>query len=205
MGGSTYGEGDRYAQKAGSDLVYLIRGSLVNDLSAAQSRLMQRELHGFELDKVETVKVQALGKSKTLLQRNRASQAAVWVDAANPEQRNKLYGNWLSQVSRMRASAYLEIGKEPGSDLAGPAGELEPVASITYEAEGRRLGAMELVRVVAGDKSYYYVKSELTRGWVTVLPSSAEQVARDLGLVVGAQDTPPSKKPAAGPPQPAAK
>jgi hypothetical protein len=216
VGGSTYGEGDRYARKPGSDRVFLFKGSIINDLNGAQNSFMQRELHGFELDKVDAVKVQARGASKRLLQRSRGGESAMWVDSSKPEQRNKLYGNWLSQLSHIGANAYLPPGKEPGTDLtpdkasdkpstdavsggaspsgsAGQMGELEPVVSVEYEAEGKPLGKVDLVRVQFDGKTHYYAKSEKTRGWVTVMPSLAEQVAQDVGLVLGTEPAPASK------------
>jgi hypothetical protein len=187
IGASTYGEGDRYALKPGSDRVYLVKGSIINDLVGAQNGYMQRELHAFGLDAVGTITVRARGTSKRLMQRNRGSESATWVDAAHPEQRNKVYANWLTQLSHLSAAVYLPWDKEPGSDLAGAAGSIEPVLTAEYELEKKPLGKLELVRVEAAKESYYYAKSEKTRSWVTVARSVAEQISQDLSLLLGVE------------------
>jgi hypothetical protein len=85
-----------------------------------------------------------------------------------------------------------------GSSSSGSAvqmGEFEPVVSVQYEAEGKPLGKVDMVRVQLDGKSHYYAKSEKTRGWVTITPSLAEQVAQDVGLVLGIEQAPAKKTP----------
>ncbi len=199
VGGRTYGKGDQYAKKAGNSTVYLVPAALVRDLSAAKSKFMQRDLHDFGLDEVDEARIEVQGTTRKLLHRNRQdAKNAMWVDAAAPERRNRLFGNWFGEVSRLKASAYLEDGAEPGSELEAEAeaGQLEPVLSMEYLQAGKSLGKMEMVRVTAGD-AHYYARTPTTQGWVTVPASVGSRVARDVAMVVGLEESESESRPKA--------
>lgn len=202
VGGSAYGSGERYLQEKGGGPAYLVGAGLVGDLQFAQHRFMQRPLHRFEATEVDTLLVRAFGKERMLKQRNRQDKkTAEWVDAADPDRRNELYGNWMARVQRLLASEYLAPGAKPGSDLEGTPPAPVPVLTLAYRDDrGRELGAMELVRVDAEPKSYY-ARTEATRAWVKVPESVAREVDYDARPVVGLEPLPREEKPAPAPPE----
>jgi hypothetical protein len=198
LGETSFGAGSRYAVRIGGDGqpvgdVLLVPNPLASDMRVAEFRFMQRDMHTFRLREVDEVDVRVGGAQVTLLHRDKHDRtAAQWVDKAEPEARNELFGNWLARVGRLRAQRYLDAGQEPGDeDPTGAAGaEVEPVVTMTWRIEGEVAGRLEVVRIGAGDETTWYGRSETTRSWVTLLSSVSRQVALDAWAVVGL--TPPA-------------
>lgn len=190
VGARTYGTGHRYAKRMDDEQAYLVDGRLLMDLQSARVKFMQTEPHAFGPTEVDAARVQARGLEKRLLLRNRKSKDASWVDAAEPDRRNELYGNWFQRLSRLKVKRYLEDGAQPGSDLQGEVSAPEPVLTVDYELEGKPKGKLELVRVEAGGETFYYARTETTRRWTSMYDSIAKAVEQDVGLVVGAEEAP---------------
>jgi hypothetical protein len=187
VGTSTFGASTRYAREAGGrGPIYLFDGPVIGDLEAAEFRLMQRDLHGFEMGEVDEVKLAAQGQELRMLHRNRRDpRAAEWVNAAEPDRRNETYGNWLERLARLRILSYLA----PGARV--PAGAT-PAFTLEYSANREDLGRLEVVR--AGEE--YFARSESTRTWVKVLASVAQQLEQDLPPLLGLESTAPTTPPA---------
>ncbi len=194
LGATAYGTGDRYLREASGGPVYLLRSALVTDLRGAEARLMQRRMHRFEDRDVEKLLVRVGQAERTLLHRHRLDpKRAEWVDAAEPDRRNELFGNWLLRVGRLRALAYLPAGQEPGASEEPPR-RPEPLLTLRYLGEdGEQKGFLELVRLPAaepGGRATYYARSEASGGaWVEVARSLAEQILEDAPAVAGAEST----------------
>ncbi|MBN1655295.1 MAG: DUF4340 domain-containing protein [Deltaproteobacteria bacterium] len=192
VGSTTYGTGARYVKNMATNEVFLIPGNVVRDLFSARFKFMQKSLHAFELSEVDEARVEAQGKKRVLLQRERHDpRLAQWVDAAQPDRRNELFGNWIDQVEKLNAKKYLPVSEQPGSDLdkQKQIGDIEALLKIDYSQRGRSLGWMEMVRVNA-DEEHYYARTETTDAWVEVTQSAAKLVAQDVGLVVGTEEQP---------------
>ncbi|MFK7989967.1 MAG: DUF4340 domain-containing protein [Sandaracinaceae bacterium] len=186
LGEGPFGEGDRYAESTeGGDVVLLSSANLL-PLQSASAQLMQRALHTFDWSEVEEMTLRGFGVDKRLRQRNRREAArAEWVDAADPDRRNELYGNWFAGYARMRLQAYLSGGTEPGADLDGTSAEREPILRAEmFDEEGARIGQLELVRIAAPTPAYY-ARTETTRGWVRLPTSGAETFTENLRPVLG--------------------
>lgn len=205
IGGSAYGSGDRYLRAEDGGPVYLLEAETVRAIESAKFRFMQRELHRFEMRRVETLTIEAAGRSRTLLHRNRLDKAkAEWVDQAAPDRRNELFANWLERVERLRAQKYLAADATPETDVEKATGSPELLAKLVYKSvDGDTLGSFELMKVPA-EMDIFYARTEATRGWVTVLRSVAQQVADDLAAVVGASESAEAPAPAPDAPAPAA-
>src|SRR5262249_22801560 len=160
---------------------YLVRSDLFSSLESPSARLMQRNLHEFQKTDIHEMIVRGSGRQKKLQQRNRLDpRKSQWVDAAAPDRRNDLYGNWLDQVDRLTVQTYLPIGKAPGSDIKEAHPAPVPVLTLSYITENANdLGTLDLVRVDT-QPARFYAKSEATRSWVTVASSVAVQVSEDL-------------------------
>jgi len=190
VGSRTYGTGARYVRNKATNEIFLLPGDVIRDLQSAKYKFMQRQLHGFKINEIDKARVEAQAKTRTLVQRDRQDpKSAVWVDAAQPDRRNELYGNWFSQVAKLSASKYLTTGEQPGSDLEKTVGDVEPLLKIAYSQRGQPLGWIEMVRVNA-EEEYYYARTETTETWVAVPRSVAKLVAQDVAMVVGAEERP---------------
>ncbi|MEM6961771.1 MAG: DUF4340 domain-containing protein, partial [Myxococcota bacterium] len=189
LGGSAYGSGDRYLRTE-HDRVYLVSADLVRNAETASS-LMQRDLLNFEMSEVDMMVLLAFDEELRLKHYNRLDDAqADWVDANEPDRRNELYGNWMSQLSRLRATRYLEPDAEPGTDLAGDV-RVAPLATFVFLDESAdELGRVELVRANSELDVEYYARSNATRGWVRTLRSLGKQVAEELRPLVGLDAAP---------------
>ncbi|MFW6050868.1 MAG: DUF4340 domain-containing protein [Myxococcota bacterium] len=197
-GENAFGSGDRYVRDARGGPVYLLDANVVRDLQSAQVRLMQRKLHTFAWSDVARLTVEGQGAERTLLQRNRHDmRQAEWVDAAQPDRRNELYGNWLSRVRRLSVSEYLAPDASPGAEGA----EVQPVATLRFEdGDGKPVGRWELVRAVRPSEVRYLARSDATHAWVELPTSLAKQVAHDVRPVLGLE---PEEEPEpAAPPAP---
>jgi hypothetical protein len=210
VGGSTYGGGDSYVRDSKTKRAYLVGGQMLLDLQSAQFKFQHTDLHDFALSDVDGASVQALGRERRLLQRNRTSrEEARWVDAAAPDTRNELFGTWFTRVGRLKVKTFLPEGKQPGSDLNTQASSMQPVLTIDYELEGKPKGKLELVRVDTALGNFYYARTEATQRWTSLYDSVAKQVEDDVAMVVGAEEAAPSPAkdqkpaPAAAPAHPA--
>lgn len=189
IGESTYGaQGTRYLQRKEGGEVYLVPRAFVSSIAQADSQLAKRTLHTFPSTDVDTLVVAVEGKTITLLQRDRHNaQAAVWVDAETPEQRNDLFGNWMSRVEALSVREYLPLEREPGEELEGSAAET--VLELTYRGEGgTELGTLRVARAEDPKNPavpHYYARSEETRSWVTVPYSVARDVESNARMVLG--------------------
>jgi hypothetical protein len=202
IGGRTYGSGDRYARDPKGKESYLLEGRIITDLQSAQFKFMQSELHDFALTDVDEAVISAKGMQRKLLHRNRlVKEEARWVDAAQPDRRNELFGNWFERLGRLKAKAYLGEGQQPGADLKIAAGPAQPVLAIEYRLEGKPKDKLEIVRVETEQGAFYYGRSGTTRRWVSMYDSLAKQVDEDVAMVVGAEEAPAESTtaPATGP------
>ena len=205
IGGRTFGSGDRYVRDQKSGEVYLLDGRKVTDMQSAQFKFMQSELHEFTLEDIEEVTVKAAGKERKLLQRNRRKEDATWVDAADPDRRNELYGNWFRRLVQVKARAYLGPKDEPGADLQISHQGVKPVMTLEYKVENKGNAKLEITRVDTKQGPMYYARSEATHRWVALFESVAKQLEDDVALVVGAEEAPAqSVDPSAAPRAPGA-
>lgn len=196
VGEATFGSGDLYVKEPGKSTVYLAPSSIVRDVESASFKFMQRNLNGFELKDVDDIKVVVGNETKVIHHRNRKdAKTAEWVDKTNPTKRNELFGNWVDRLAQMRVQEYLPLNKEPGSELKTPPKVVKKVMSAEYVAEGDTLGKLEVAKA-EGAETAYYAKSDLTRSWVKVVSSVAQQVEGDLQNVMS--KTPATKTKAGG-------
>jgi hypothetical protein len=177
VGATTPGGGDHYIRLQGSSEAYAIPGDIVRGLTLAESRLLERELHGFEDSEVKRVRISKGTRAREVVRLE--GKAEGWAAPSSPKQQDETSGNWLSKVARLRVSKYLEKGPKKLSP--------EDVAvRIDYFDERRNIGYLELFRLPGKeDEPQYLVRTEYTRWYAEVLASTAEQVEQDLDSVLG--------------------
>jgi hypothetical protein len=175
IGGTTPGGGDRYARDAETQEVYALSGETVRSLEFAESRLIERDLHGFPMEEVGRASIHKGQASRTLVPVEGKKDA--WADAASPTKLDETAGNWMSKVSRLRVMEYVE--KPPT-----PLGPQHLVTRVAYFDGKKPIGYLELYKAREGEADSYFIKSEHTRWYARVLKSSGEQVEQDLGSVL---------------------
>lgn len=175
VGGQTPGGGDRYARDPDTNTLYAVTGELVRNLTSAEQRLFERELHAFPMEDIDGLRVAHGGATRGLARVE--GKEETWADAASPTVADETATNWVSKLTQLRPSEYFE---QPPPGL-GP----ESVIVRVEYLEGRReRGYLELAEVAGEKGPRYLVRTEHTRWYAEVLKSTAEQVEQDVASVV---------------------
>ncbi|MDY0061356.1 MAG: hypothetical protein RBU45_16225 [Myxococcota bacterium] len=171
LGGTVLGSGLRYAQELGPGGVYVLEPRLLQDLSGAPVRLLQRDLQPFAPTDFDGVEVLFAGRSQAFarnpdstLQWTRAGSAEVVAPA----------GPLLAKSTRLKAVRYL-----PASET--PAGE--PLVELRYLKGTEPLGFLRVFagEVGAGGQPRLLGVSGLTAGRAVELTSPlAAELVTDL-------------------------
>jgi hypothetical protein len=175
IGGTTPGGQERYAKEVSSGTVYAVTGDIAQNMIGAESRLLERDLHGFDAGDVTRVRVSKGQKSRdiTALPEKKGG----WADPANPTKLDETAGNWMSKLERLHVVEYVETPNPP----------LRPqdaVLRAEYFSGSKTLGFVELYKVPGEKGSDYLVRSERIRWSAKVLTSAAEQVDQDASSVL---------------------
>ncbi len=187
IGGTTPGGNERYAKYQNNGEVFAISGDIAQSLMFGDSRLPERELHGFKNEDVVKVRVQKAGKQRELFRVKEKNEG--WADAATPTKQDETAGNWMSKLGRLRGNDFVE---KPN----GPVRPENAIVRVEYFDAGKSLGFAELYKVPSDKpatessgaapaaKSDYLIRTEWDRWFIKVPASVAEQVEQDLGSVL---------------------
>ncbi|HVZ33509.1 MAG TPA: DUF4340 domain-containing protein, partial [Polyangiaceae bacterium] len=93
LGEKTPGGSDRYVRDPATGEAYVIPGSIANDLSSADSRLIERDFHDFGDDKVVKVVLKA-GSSTREIVRD-ADEKDFWARPDSPQAKDETVSNWM--------------------------------------------------------------------------------------------------------------
>src|SRR5262249_48605657 len=152
---------------------------LVDDLTSAENRLVQREFHSWEEGDVAKVVIRVGDASREVVRH--ATEKDFWSAPDTPDTKDETVSNWRTKLNRLRVTTYVD-------DSTPPPKPEDHVVMVEYlNGRGAKLGYIELWRrpsETEKDRKEYVAKSELTRWYVTVLRSSAEQVDQDLSSIV---------------------
>jgi hypothetical protein len=175
IGGTTPGGSERYAKYQNSGEVFAISGDIAQSLMFGDSRLPERELHGFKNDEITKVRLQKGGKTRELLRVKDKNDG--WGDVATPTKQDETAGNWMSKLGRLRGSDFVE---KPAKALRPE----EAVVRVEYFDGGKSVGFVELYKVPGEKGNDYLARTEWGRWYVKVPSTSAEQVEQDLVSVL---------------------
>jgi hypothetical protein len=178
FGGTTPGGSDYYVTDPATGNAYVVAGSIFRDLTSADQRLLERNLHGFEDSAVKRVKI-TLGTASRELVRSTENKD-FWAKPDSPKQKDETATNWMTKVSRVHVTSYESEKLQPTPQPS------DMVVRIDYFDDRKQIGYMELVRRPGEkpDKPEYVARSEHTRWYASVIRSSAEQVDQDTKSVV---------------------
>jgi hypothetical protein len=174
FGGTAPGGGDVYAYTGDRQRALALPGNLLHDLEAAETKLIERNLHEFDVADATRVAIRVGAASRELTRSTES--AAFWTDPGDPAGKDETASNWMKNFERLRVNEYVEPGPS-----------VEPLFRAEYFGkQGKTLGFVEFARVTQDGKAKpdYLVRSEQTRWWGKVLSSSAEPVAQDLPSIV---------------------
>jgi hypothetical protein len=179
LGEKTPGGSDRYVRDTVTGEAYVIPGTIANDLTSADNRLIERDFHAFGDEKVGKVVIKSATGSREVVRH--AVEKDFWARPESPDSKDETVSNWMTKVDRLRVTTYVET-LDPA-----PTPEDQVVSIDYFSDKGRKLGFFELVRRPSKDgkeKPDYVARSERTRWHATVLRSTAEQIDQDLASVV---------------------
>jgi hypothetical protein len=179
LGEKTPGGSDRYVRDTATGEAYVISGTIANDLTSADNRLIEREFHAFGDEKVGKVVIKSATGSREVVRH--AVEKDFWAKPDSPDTKDETVSNWMTKIDRLRVTTYVEqLDPAPKPE--------DQVVSVEYfNDHGRKLGFFELVRRPSKDgkeKPDYLARSERTRWHATVLKSTAEQIDQDLASVL---------------------
>jgi len=185
IGGTTPGGSERYAKYQNSGEVFAIPGDIAQSLMFGDSRLPERELHGFKNEDVVKVRLQKGSKTRELLRVKEKNEG--WGDPTTPGKQDETASNWMSKLNRLHGGEFVEK----------PANPLRPedaIVKVEFFDGSRSIGFVELYKQPAtpapgaapesAKGNDYLVRTEWER-WPVKVPSSiAEQIENDLGSVL---------------------
>jgi hypothetical protein len=177
LGGTTPGGNDRYAKYQNNGEIFAIPGEIAQSLLFGDSRLPERDPHGFKNDAITRVRIQKGGKSRELVRVKEKNEG--WGDVATPGKQDETAGNWMTKLGRLRGSEFVEK----------PATALRPESALVrveyFEGSGSKpAGFLELYKVPGEKGNDYLIRTEWERWYVKVPASTAEQVEADLASVL---------------------
>jgi len=185
IGGTTPGGSERYARYQNSGEVFAIPGDIAQTLMFGDSRLPEHELHGFKNEDIVKVRLQKGNKTRELLRVKEKNDG--WGDPTSPGKQDETAGNWMSKLTRLRGSEFVEK----------PARALRPedaIVRVEYFDGGKSVGFVELYKLPAtpapgaapdsAKGNDYLARTEWDRWYVKVPASTAEQIETDLSSVL---------------------
>ena len=176
FGGITPGGSDRYAKDKTTGEVWAIPGDVADSFLYADSRLIERDLHGFPKEDIKQLKIARGPRSRELVRIEGKNDA--WADGTNPAKADETAGNWVNKIDNLRAMEYVDPKQRPSGAEAA-------VARIEYFGPGsRRLGHVDIVRFGQAPNAEYYVRTEQTRWLAKIAKTSGEQIEQDVASVL---------------------
>ncbi len=178
IGTPTSGLSTPYLQSETDGKVYLLGGTVLGELEAAQSRLVDRRFHEFKPNEVDAVTVKAGDKQRDFVfSAGEMGQNAKLTPKATPDKPDEFAKNWHDKIWRLIPVELLGKGEKPA------AGEPQVLARIDYSAKGKPAGFVELAQAGSSD---LFARSEYTAGWVKVHAGS-EDIAAEAKKVAAGQ------------------
>jgi hypothetical protein len=141
LGGAVYGGSDRYAQDQQSKRVYVLSKDLISNFELGDAALHLVDPRGFDIVKMESVTIEAGGKSKTAMRVQapgaEGQQIRTWGDPGT-KKADQTVANFIDNTNNLRPTEY-----KPEVKVA----ELTQVLKLVYkDARGNHLGDLILYK-----------------------------------------------------------
>lgn len=158
--------------------LWLVHDSLIQDLSAASSRLVDRRLHAFRSDEPDGLQLQLDGRTRSFVVRKAQGSTRV-APAEAPDAPSPEATAWADRVWKLAPLEVLGAGETPRE------GTPVPALRVEYLRARKALGFLELAR--AGNE--WFARTEHTAGWVR-LPPQASSVREQAERLEGGTPAP---------------
>jgi hypothetical protein len=155
--------------------VFVLAGTLIQDLSSAGSRLVDRRVHAMRPEDADRVVVRLGAASKTFVQRRVGGTTKLFPDA-HSDTPDAYAQPWLDRLNKTVPSDVLGRGEVP------PEGEPKVELRVDFLRGNQPLGFVELARAQNG----WFARSEHSIGWMRVV-GRAEGLVHDAERVVSPQ------------------
>ena len=152
--------------------VFVLGGSLVQDLTSAASRLVDRQVHAIRPEDADRVVVHLGPQSRTLVQRRVGGTTKLFADA-HTDTPDVYAQGWLDRLNKTFPSDVLGRGEVPLE------GEPKVELRVDFFRGAQLLGFVELARAQSG----WFARSEHSVGWLRVV-GRAEGLVRDAERLV---------------------
>ncbi len=165
-----------YLKDVKTNDVYLMLGSLLNELDPASQTLVDRRLHTFKQTDFDAFTVTVGEKKAEFVQKHaEIAQTAVIARAATPDKPEELVKNWHDKIfNRVIVTEVLGRNEVP------KAGEPRVELRIDYSQNGKPKGWSE---VALDPTAGTWVRTENTAGWVAVHQGTDELLIEAKKLV----------------------
>jgi hypothetical protein len=212
VGGSVYGQSDRYVMDQSSGVAYVLSKDIIAGLEIGESSMHLVDPRGFDIAKIETVAIEWNGRTKTGTRITTGEEAQPekqkksWADAETKKPDAPL-ATFIENANNLKPTEYA-ANLNPSS--------MQVVLKITYkDAKGELLGTLTLYkREKPGElpegaeldpanppkgELEYYVMTEKTHVPALVRKDTAQRSEQDLPIVFGDKAAPIEPKPGANP------
>ena len=152
--------------------VFVLGGTLIQDLSAGSSRLVDRRVHALRLEDADRVVVHLGALSRTLVQKRVGTTTKVYADA-HTDTPDAYAQGWLDRLNKTVPTDVLGRGEVPLE------GEPHVELRVDFFRGGQPLGFVELARA----QNAWFARSEHSVGWMRVV-GRAESLMHDAERVV---------------------
>jgi hypothetical protein len=176
VGTSPLGVGTPYVQNEKDGNVYLLTGTVINELDPSSQQLIDRRLHAFRAAEVDAFTVKLGDKSREFVQSGaQVPQTTKIAPKETPDKPDEFVRNWHDKIwSRLIVTDVLSKGETPKN------GEPQVKLRIDYFQRNKPKGWLELGTV---DKEVF-ARSEQTANWVA-LHGGVEEMLTEAEKVVG--------------------
>ncbi len=195
IGGSVYGDSNRYVIDQATQKAYVLSKDLISGLEIGESNLHLVDPRGFDATKIEAVKIEAGDKVKNAARLQtgvEGQQVKTWGDA-DTGKADQTLANFIDNVNNLKPTEY-----QPATKVA----DLTSVLKLTYRDDrGNTLGSLALYKhdkPPAADKpdakpeTEYFVVTEKTRVPGLVRKDTAARAENDIATVFGEHPTEPT-------------
>lgn len=150
------GWGPPYLQRTSDGHVFLLGPSVLTDLEAAASRLVDRRLHTFDVDGFDRVVITTGSTSRAFAASGKPPGAVQLSPVDAPGTPDDFARNWHDRLWRLTPVEFLGRGEAP----PGPAPT--PAFRVEYQRGGKAVGELSMAKTPDGS---WYARTEFTPGW----------------------------------------
>ena len=142
--------------------VFLMVTNILPDFENAMNRLVDRRMHKFEEGDYDTLVVTQGKNSRTFSVSGKPPAPIIISPQDKPGQQDEFVRNWHDRIWRLASLDVLGKGEEP------PGSPLTDLFRVEYRRGGKDMGFLQAAKSSKGE---FFVRTELSAGWIRVPPA----------------------------------